>query len=141
MGSHKLKPKNANVPWIVSFEFPSYADAKAFASLVEAQFGDKAIVRKKNIVYNQGAFTQWRTTQAIRKALSRRSFDSQMVGEVLASHGYAGTRAGANAWIVRAYTEAVIVRLERGIYEFPRTSLPANKCATCQPEPLQCQPA
>lgn len=146
MGNNRLKPQNANIPWIASFEFPCYADARVFALLVEEQFGDKAIVRKKNAVFNQGAFANWRGTRAVRTALSGRSFTNEMVAEALANSGYAGTIAGTGAWISRAATEGVIVRLERGVYEFAR--LPTGtvaaiasrdpQCLACQPEPLQC---
>lgn len=151
MGDHRLKPQNANIPWIASFEFPCHADAKAFALLVEEQFGDKAIVRKKTIFFNQGAFANWRGTTAVRVALSGRSFTKEMVAEVLADSGYAGTAASASGWLTRAHAEGVIVRLERGVYEF--ASLPTGAvtadidapvdllCHSCQPEPLQCQPA
>lgn len=135
----KLKPQNAILPWVASFEFPCHADAKAFALLVEEQFGDKALVRKKNVVYNQGAFANWRTTRAIREALQGRSFNVEMVGEALANAGYAGTQSETNAWLMRAPAEGVIQRIERGIYEFPRTSDHAPKCVACQLEPLQCE--
>lgn len=152
----RLKPQNAHIPWIASFEFPCHADAKAFAEMVEEQFGDKALVRKKNVTFNQGAFANWRGTSAVRKALSGRSFTIEMIAEVLANSGYAGTRAGAMAWIGRANIEGVIVRLERGVYEFAPLPtgavavatpdhntqfLPDPQCLACQPEPLQCQPA
>jgi hypothetical protein len=139
----KLKPQHANIPWVVSFEFQSHADAKAFASLAEEQFGDQPIVRKKNMVWKQGAFANWRGTKAVRAALSGRSFGYEMVGEALANAGYAGTIAAAKAWIARATTEGVIVRIGRGVYEFTAPTSAANAhrdilCATCQPEPLQC---
>lgn len=134
----KLKPQNATIPWVASFEFPCHADARAFAMLVEEQFGDKAMVRKKNVVYNQGAFANWRTTNAVREALQGRTFNAEMVGEALATAGYSGTYGAANSWLVRATAEGVVQRIVRGIYEFTRTSNHAPKCAACQPEPLQC---
>lgn len=140
---NRLKPKNANIPWIVSFEFPCHADATAFAEMVEEQFGDRANIRRKNAVFNQGAFANWRTTHAVRDALSGRSFTWEMVGETLVNHGYAGTRAATGSWLVRAYAEGVIVRLERGVYEFAplptgAVATPDFQCLSCQPEALQC---
>lgn len=152
MGDNRLKPQNSTIPWVVSFEFPCYADAKAFALLAEEQFGDKALLRKKNVVFQQGAFANWRTTTAIRAALSGRSFTHEMIGEALANHGYAGTRSAAATWVARAHAEGVVVRVERGVYEFCPLStgavatssetLPCDSlCLSCQPEALQCQPA
>lgn len=146
MGSNRLKPKNANIPWITSFEFPCHADAKAFAEVVEEQFGDKALVRKKKVVFNQGAFANWRGTKAVRAALFGRSFTKEMIGEALANAGYAGTHSSTTAWISRAHSEGVIIRLERGVYEFamPTDALATSPhhdllCLACQPEPLQCE--
>ncbi len=151
--TNRLLPQNACIPWIASFEFSSHADAKTFAALVEEQFGDKATVRKKNVVYQQGAFAGWRTTRAVREALSGRSFTCEMVAESLSNAGYAGSRNSSFSWLLRAVKEGVIVRLERGLYEFPRhlpagtavsapdpdlLALEALMCQGCKPEALQC---
>lgn len=110
--------KHADQPWLAIFEFQSYSDAAAFATLVEEAFGDKPTLRRKNAWFNQGAFSSWRTTTLLRSEFGNRNFNRAMVSAALEKNGYSSSPAATTAWLAKATTSKVAERIGKGEYRW-----------------------
>lgn len=127
-------------PWVLQFEFPSYADAKEFQQMLQeyAALADKVVLRRKQVYSKQEDFPHWPQTIAMRDRFQGRSFSKEDVGAVMHDAGWAGTRSSISSWLTKGIAAGVLSRLESGIYEFTRRPLGDTPCASCKPEPLQC---
>lgn len=143
------KPPTDNVPWVATWEFPSFADADAFRALAVEMGFDAPLLRRKFAYEKQGAFPNWRTSKAIREAIGNRTFDHEMVSNALMAAGYAGTRSSAYSWCARAVKNGMIEAIPDGYRWLPPAGSPqagglhktcqpnaSNPCTLCQPEEL-----
>lgn len=125
-------------PWVLQFEFPSYADAKEFQQMLQeyAVLADKVVLRRKQQYSQQEDFPHWPQTIAMRERFQGRSFSKEDIGAAMHDAGWAGTRTSISSWFVKGKAAGVLTRLEPGIYEFTRLPAGDTPCAQCQPTEL-----
>lgn len=125
-------------PWVVQFEFASFADAKAFQQMLEefAALADRTVLRRKQAYSQQEDFPHWPQTIALRECFQGRSFSKEDVASAMHDAGWAGTRSGVSSWLTKGIAAGVLTRLEPGIYEFTRQPAADRNCARCVPQEL-----
>jgi hypothetical protein len=128
-------------PWVLQFEFPSYADAKEFKQMLQeyAPLADKVVLRRKQVYSQQEDFQHWPQTIAMRERFQGRSFSKEDCGAAMHDAGWAGTRNSISSWFVKGTAAGVLTRLELGTYEFTRRPAGDLPCTSCKPEPLSCE--
>ena len=150
-GQRKISRRELiNAPFRLVIDFPSYEDANCARELIEPMALGPITLRAKEDYFRPTMAKSPRMRSMRRALASRKSFDSQMIGEALAECGYSSTKHTISNFVDLATKHGVIERLEWGIYQFlpenHRTAISpidsemiafeALMCKGCQPEPL-----